>query len=256
MAGMNQIEPAYRGPMAARSGERRNRRVMLIGAAASIGVFAAVLGLRALFTGARGPHEVPVIAADDRPIRVRPDNPGGMTVPNQDKLIFERAAGARGAPAPQQAALAPPPEAPQALPRTPPPAPSAAAPSPATPAAQAPPAAPPPAQPATARLPAPVPAAPAAPATAPAPAVRASAGRVAVQLAAVASREEAMAEWERLKRRAPEFLANRRPQLVPLERDGKTFFRLRTDGFADQAAARGFCEQLRGRGVACFVPSA
>jgi hypothetical protein len=79
---------------------------------------------------------------------------------------------------------------------------------------------------------------------------------VAVQLAALGSREEAMAEWERLKRRAPEFFANRRPQVVPLEREGRTFFRLRTDGFADQAAARGFCEQLRARGLSCFVPSA
>jgi len=266
MARMNEVEPAYRAPMAARSGERRSRRLMLIGAAATVGVFAAVIGLRELVTGGHGPREVPMVSADDRPTRVRPDNPGGMTVPNQDKLIFERAAGRSTAP--QQAALAPPPEAPQALPRpVPPPAPVAAP--------QAPPAAPapaPPAQQAAARLPAPTPATQAPSAQAPsaqapvapnAPAAGAPAattpppsGRVAVQLAAVGTHQEAMAEWERLKRRAPEFLGNRRPQVVPLERDGKTFFRLRTDGFADQAAARGFCEQLRARGLSCFVPSA
>jgi hypothetical protein len=81
-------------------------------------------------------------------------------------------------------------------------------------------------------------------------------GRVAVQLAAVGSREEAMAEWERLRRRAPEVFANRRPQVSPLEREGRTLWRLRTDGFADPAAARGFCEQVRARGLSCFVPSA
>ena len=270
MARMNEVEPAYRAPMAARSGERRSRRLMLIGAAATVGVFAAVIGLRELVTGGRGPREVPMVSADDRPTRVRPDNPGGMTVPNQDKLIFERAAGRSTTP--QQAALAPPPEAPQALPRPAPPPAPVAAPAPAA-------APPPPAQQAAARLPAPTPAAPtpAAPTSAaqapaaqapvapgaPAAGVSAAAtptpqpsGRVAVQLAAVGTHQEAMAEWERLKRRAPEFLGNRRPQVVPLERDGKTFFRLRTDGFADQAAARGFCEQLRARGLSCFVPSA
>lgn len=273
MTRVNEIEPAYRAPMAARSGERRTRRLMLIGAAASFGVFAAVLGLRELLGGARAPREVPLVSADDRPTRVRPDNPGGMTVPNQDKLIFERASGRSTAP--QQAALAPPPEAPQAPPRTAPPPPAQAAPAPApaaaTPAPQGQPAQgqpaqaqPAQAQQAAARLPPPTPAAqgPAAqpPAVGSAPpasaAPAAPSGRIAVQLAAVGTREEAMAEWERLKRRAPEYLGNRRPQVVPLERDGKTFFRLRTDGFADQATARGFCEQLRARGLSCFVPSA
>jgi hypothetical protein len=242
MSSVHEIQPAYRAPMAARSAVRGTRRVMLIGAAASVAVFAAVLGLRALLQGG-APREVPVVTADDRPLRVRPEQPGGMTVPNQDRLIFERGAG-RGAQPP--AALAPPPETPQ-LPPAAPPRVAAAAPAPPPPAAQ----------PAAVRVPPPVPAtappATAPPAAAPAPA---PAGRVAVQLAAVGSREEATAEWERLKRRAPDFFGNRRPQIVPLERDGRTFWRLRTDGFPDGAAARGFCEQVRARGLSCFVPSA
>ncbi|MCC7282681.1 MAG: hypothetical protein IT556_09885, partial [Acetobacteraceae bacterium] len=206
---MNELTPAYRAPMAARSNERRTRRVMLIGAAAAVGVFAAVLGLRALVSGARAPHEVPLVAADERPTRVRPDNPGGMTVPNQDKLIFERAAGR--AVAPQQAALAPPPEVPQALPRPVPPQPAQQLAQ--QPAQQQVPTPAPAAQPAAARLPPPVPAsqtpasqtpaaqagaaqagaaqagatqAPASPAAAPA-AAPVPGGRVAVQLAAVGS---------------------------------------------------------------------
>lgn len=246
MSSVHEIQPAYRAPMAARSSGRGQRSLILIGAGATVAVFAVVLGLKAMLGGGSS-REVPTISADERPIRVRPEQPGGMTVPNQDKLIFERGAGRTGQPQ-QQASLAPPPETPQAPPRTPAP-PPAPLPAPAAAAPAAPP--PPAAQPAAARLPAPTPSAPAAPSAAAAPT---PGGRVAVQLAAVGTREEAQAEWERLRRRAPEMLGNRRPQIVPLERDGRTVFRLRTDGFADQAAARGFCEQARTRGLSCFVP--
>src|SRR4051794_26676872 len=36
-----------------------------------------------------GPQPVPVIEADARPLKVRPENPGGMIVPNQDQLVLE-----------------------------------------------------------------------------------------------------------------------------------------------------------------------
>ena len=39
------------------------------------------------------------------------------------------------------------------------------------------------------------------------------------------------------------------------ERDGTPFWRVRTGGFADLGAARGFCEQVRARGFTCFVVS-
>ncbi len=40
-----------------------------------------------------------VIAADKEPVKVAPENPGGKTVPNQDKAVYERVAGgANGAP--------------------------------------------------------------------------------------------------------------------------------------------------------------
>ena len=59
---------------------------------------------------ASGPRNVPVIEADPRPFKVRPDDPGGLRVPNQDELIFERSRGSNAQPS--GARLGPEPEAP------------------------------------------------------------------------------------------------------------------------------------------------
>lgn len=45
-----------------------------------------------------------VIAADKEPVKVAPENPGGKTVPNQDKAVYDRVAGA-AANAPKQESL-------------------------------------------------------------------------------------------------------------------------------------------------------
>ena len=62
---------------------------------------------------------VPLIRADAGPVKVRPESPGGMEVPDQDKLVYNRMQGAREAPPVEQ--LLPPPETP-----LPPPAPKPA----------------------------------------------------------------------------------------------------------------------------------
>ena len=41
-----------------------------------------------LYKGVDG--ELPLIKADKKPFRVKPETPGGMEVPNQDKLVYER----------------------------------------------------------------------------------------------------------------------------------------------------------------------
>ena len=51
-----------------------------------------------------GGHQAPLIEADARPIKVRPDNPGGLRVPNQDVVIFEGAGRTRPA---ERSGLAP-----------------------------------------------------------------------------------------------------------------------------------------------------
>jgi len=185
-----------------------------------------------------GTRGVPLIETDGRPFKVRPDSPGGAVVPNQQELIFERGAGRNDRPGSAQ--LGPGPEAPrpdmlraQSQPQ--------AAPQPATPARPAEPAA---APPAVAALP------PRAQQVArPAPV---SGGRALVQLSAARTEEGARADWARLQRRVPE-LAGRAPVVTAFERDGQpTLYRLRTGGFADAAAARAFCEQIRAREIACM----
>jgi hypothetical protein len=224
----------------------------------------------------RQPAEAPLITADPTPVRVRPDDPGGMRVPNLDKDIYDQVgrggqaeAGARRT-QPRVESLLPPPEAPKPLPvepvaLTPGPSPQQLArepEQPASPPAAAAPAAPPAAAPPPAATPAPgagttavartAPSPPpAAPPTAPPP--PAATGRVQVQLAAVPSEQAATAEWDRLRRRMPDLLANQRLTVSRGEREGQPFFRIRTGAFADNASARAFCDQVRQRGGSCFV---
>ncbi|MFM8799799.1 MAG: hypothetical protein ACKOEE_04460, partial [Tagaea sp.] len=156
-------------------------------------VFAAVVGFGSLLAhiyletrdGGVDPAALPVVRADNRPMKIRPDTPGGIEVPFQDKEIFDRvgqqASGVRdGQTAAQQGAgrgperLLPGPE--QPLPRpvpAPPPAPTIAV--PAAPDVAPPPNAIPVTPPPRASVP---PGGGAAPAqTAPAPAQTAPAGR-------------------------------------------------------------------------------
>ncbi len=196
---------------------------------------------------------VPVVEADPRPFKVRPDDPGGLRVPNQNALVLERP-GNRQSPAQagRPAEVVPEAESPnldllRAAVAPPPVVPPRALPRPAEPAA-----------PASLAAPQPAPAAGAPAAGAPAAAALAVPravpnGRVMVQLAAVPSDEAARSEFERLARRAPEFFEGRSPVVQRLEREGQSpLFRLRTGGFADQDSARQFCEALRARNFACI----
>lgn len=254
----------------------------------------AVLGAAGLGAGGYAllghrPHAIPVVEADNHPLRIRPDNPGGNTVAGGEEQIM----GGNGHG--QVDAMAPAPEAPmpQALraqieaARTPPAPPaqpvSLAAPPPPPPATVSDipdrPASPPPhvaaRPPVPGRLPAssvrPVPVASAPLAGAVPPAAGAStpnAGTVAavgstpaatgnaqVQLGALESEQAAVAEWQRLTHRMPDLLGSRRPAVLRAEREGKTLWRLRTGGFSDVAAATAFCAQVRSKGTVCAVAS-
>jgi hypothetical protein len=217
---------------------------------------------------------VPVIEADARPMRVKPENPGGLQIAGANDEILSGDAG------PQADKLLPPPEAPapQALKDQKPaaqmakdhPQPSKDQKS-AGPAATATAPAPTQAAAVSAERPGPAPAATAAvaserkPAAAPeqkqtaAPAQPASAAPAGwstrVQLAAFTNEQAAMAEWQRLSKRMPDILNGRHPAVMKAEHDGRTIWRLRTGAFSDTAQATAFCERVRAKGAGCSIAS-
>lgn len=81
----------------------------------------------------------------------------------------------------------------------------------------------------------------------------APAGEMQVQFAAVPTEGAADAEWQRLQRQMPKLLSSRQPVITKVERDGHTFWRLRTGGFANAAQATGFCRQVRAAGRDCSI---
>ena len=256
------------------------RRLMMF--AGGLGaVLVVLIGASAIVNRHKG--EVPVITADTRPIREKPVNPGGMKIDGAENDVFSGGsdtANSKLAPraenpdtkalrsaavpppavaeAPAPVAVAPPPPAankpaavavvppaatkPGAVAVVPPTAKSAAAPPPpvvtkSTLAAINPPLAKPtPVQPATAE-------------THAAPAGH----QPMVQLAALTSAESARNEWQMLTQRMPDLLKGHQPIYARTERDGRTFWRVRTSGFTDLAQARAFCDHVRAKGAGCSV---
>ena len=149
---------------------RRQRRPWIKGVVAGVVLvvfgagtwYAYSIGMR---TGSEG--AAPLIRADQRPTKVKPDDPGGMNVPHQDKTIFDRVKPGDDSKKVEQ--LLPPPEEPVARPKKPPQQAAAPTPAPAAPTTPPPAAAPPTPAPAPTPTPAPEAKAPAADAKAPQP---------------------------------------------------------------------------------------
>ncbi|HME20181.1 MAG TPA: SPOR domain-containing protein [Acetobacteraceae bacterium] len=223
--------PTYRIPGHRNGMDPATRRLALIAGGLG-GVLLAVVGGWSVM-GHRS-TTVPVVQADSRPMRVKPENPGGMQVAGADEDIFS------GGNRTGDGKLAPPPEvpAPQAL-SAPPPAPPVAA-VPAPTAVPVPAASPAPAKPVAAK-----------PATA--PDKHPAANGAVVQLAAVQSEDAARSEWQRLSKRMPDLFGQHRPAFSKTEHDGHTLWRVRTGGFADAAQATTFCEKVRAKGAGCSV---
>ena len=69
----------------------RRRSTMLAAAVAGIVIVAAVGFVGASFFG-EGSDGPALVKADDEPLKVRPENPGGTTVPNQNSKVYESVA--------------------------------------------------------------------------------------------------------------------------------------------------------------------
>lgn len=245
-------QPTYYAPRRDEGWDPGTIRTLVIAGGLVLGGGLAYLG--AGFIGHRS-GEVPVIRADDRPIRVKPDNPGGMQIAgaNNEMLSGGSDSGtsklAPAAETPDAQALrlqaaAPKQPEPQAAPVVAPtPNPPAAAPIIAA------------APPAVVAKPAPQPAKPVVHAATPAqPAPTPVHGKGAtIQLAALESEAAARAEWQMLQKRMPDILGGRQPSFSKTERAGKTWWRVRTTGFADPAQAKAACEKVRAKGGACSV---
>jgi hypothetical protein len=233
--------PAYRAMRRSRGMDPSTQRLALIAGGLGAVLLAVVGGWSML--GHRS-TAVPVIQADTRPIRVKPENPGGLQVSGANEDIMS------GDPDSTSGKLGPPPEAPapQALraPPPPPPRPAVAAPVPV----------PPPVPVQAVPKPAPVPAVAPAAIAKPGPDKQAAAPAAKgtlVQLAAVSSEEAAKTEWQRLEKRFPDLLGQRKPAISRIDHDGKALWRVRTGGFDDLTEATVFCERIRAKGTGCSV---
>ncbi len=235
-----------------------NRRLLIY--AGGLGALLVAMVAASSLTSHRS-GTVPVVEADPRPIRVKPDNPGGMQIDAAENDVFSGGSGTANAKLSAEAEN-PNPNGLQALPKPKPAALTAAAPAatsalppaaakPAVVAAEPPPAA----KPAAAAAPAatkPTVVASAVPAISPATKAQ-PAHAATVQLAALTTEQAAKDEWQKLARQLPEAFAGRQPSISKVEHDGRTFWRLRTAGFADIAQARAFCDKVRTKGGGCSV---
>jgi hypothetical protein len=253
-----------------RPGLDPNTRRLLLAAGAIGGTLVLLVGAWSLTGHGSSGGGLTVVEAASTPLKVKPADPGGMTV-------LGKAASIRSGKPDGDTVLAPPPEAPklQALreqaaaeeaARKEAAAKLAAArhpPEPKPVVAEAPPA-PPTAEPVALRtaLP-PVPPIPPGPpprsapvAAAPAPAAPArpaAHGGTQVQLAALQSEAAAINEWHRLERRMPGLLDGKQPTVMKVQHDGRVFYRLRTGGFSGSGEAGKFCSEVKAKGGGCTV---
>jgi len=246
----------------------------LIGLAAAAGAAWFVLGGDPAGEPIPTVTDVPVIKAEKAQVKVRPADPGGMAVPNQDKLVYDRVNNAEKKPEVEH--LLPPPKEPKALPTTAdglgdgmaplPKAPHLAeSKAPAKVVKAAPVAAP---KPVVKAKPTPAPkpvakvaaksvVAPAKKAPAPVAALKSTAGTKGdwqVQLAALRDVARAESAWTRTVSKAPATLKNVPHEVIRADLGSKgVFYRLRAGNFTSRAQASSLCTSLKAKGVGCVV---
>ncbi|MCZ4282635.1 SPOR domain-containing protein [Kiloniella laminariae] len=226
------------------------------------------------------PNTIPLIEAETTPEKTKPEEPGGMAVPHQDKLVLneEDAAVNSG----QVEKLLPPPEVPLSPVVTDVPVEAETAPvsegeatavaeipenpvalPPETPVEEAPVVlAPPPVVEGTKEVesvlaPPPVPEASqpvAEPASPEKPVQNAATGDYVLQLASLKSEADAMTEWKNIQRKLSDLLGDKQAIVEKADISGVGVrYRLQTGPFADKQAASDFCEKLKAAKRDCLV---
>ena len=229
--------------------ERRPRRVLAtVLALLVMGLFggglwfAYVQKTRSTVGDAAG-SDAPLIRAVERPTKVKPERPGGMEIPDRDKLIYN----------PTRSVvehLLPPPEKPMTRPAPPPSQTEAGTGTTPTPALapENPPAATQMAQPQqqssgrTAQG-GPVPAKP----------VAVKIGGTRLQLGSLRSEEAARQEWERIKHKNADLVGSLAASPIRADLGDKgIYYRIQTEPVAYQAAER-ICSELKQRSIGCII---
>ena len=230
---------------------------------------------------------VPVIRADVGEVKRKPAEPGGLVVPHQDKLVFNRLApGQTDEPIerllplpevpltlpvketiqPQEKSVGPPTAAPPAIVAAPAPKLTQAAPvkEPLAVVAAAPPPPPPPASPPEpTELAAKTPAPPPAPAkiqakTVPLPAIAAKpaaapAAEWRIQLISLSSQQDAKAVWARMQKANNDLLGKLQLRVQTVKLSKGTFYRVQAGPLSDRTAAASLCGSLKSRKQDCLV---
>jgi hypothetical protein len=78
-------------------------------------------------------------------------------------------------------------------------------------------------------------------------------GGPSVQLAAFTDEAAARAGWDSLVKKAPDLLGGRTPEITRIQIAGRAMWRLRTDGFGTVAEATSFCAKMRAHGADCAI---
>lgn len=242
---------------------------LLLAGAGGAGLF--YMGLMDIDETSHGP--VPLILPPAGEVKVRPESPGGMAVPDRDKLVYGRIDGsAGGLKGLKFERLLPPPETPLQPPTVAPkknivepapPEPLKAEVTKSEPAA--PPPAPAPTPTAAAKVPVVLapslePVAPPSPpkestvaVPAPAPAV-VKAGQFMVQLSALKTEASAKAEWKRITKQNADILGGFEMNIQRADLGARgIFWRLRAAYLPDRKAAQDVCDKLKERKVGCLI---
>jgi len=190
-----------------------------------------------------GAADVPLIRADERPTKVKPEKPGGMEVPDRDKLIYtQKRAGVEH--------LLPPPEKPMPRPAALPAAVQPEAPQSSLGPTSGAAASAPSSQPQQAVGKPPVKPASAASSSAK-PEIAQKNDGMRIQLGSVRSEEAARQEWDRIRRANPDLFANVSATPVRADLGDKgVFYRLLTGPIAD---ADRICGELKRRNIGCII---